>query len=157
MRLRFIIVIGIMEAMEILYYLFGLFLLVAGLRDLKNRKVEDLLSSFMWLIACAFGMFHTQFFTVLVYSFAILYAYNSVLAVFKPKWVIGWADILILPLFLAFLDSLGGKWLLIIGYCGTVLITGVYLRVAKSAPYVMVMAVMYLAMLIYWKFAGFPG
>lgn len=138
--------------MDMLYYLFALFLVIAGVRDMQNRKVEDLLTSFLWVIAAAFGMFHTQFFTMVVLSFAVWYAYNSVLGAFARKYVIGWADILILPLFFAFLDSLGGYILLIAGYVASVLVSFVYLKVfKKGVPYVMIMALIFMVALLYLR------
>ena len=147
-------VIGLMEAMEVLYYVFGLFLLVAGLQDSKNRKVSHKLSACMWVLGAGLCVLNPCLYPYLAGVFALLYLYNAFAYPINPKFGFGWADILIIPVYATFVYSIGGNLALMVGIGTASVLTLAYLLLfKKGAPYVMAMAASYVVVL----FVVVPG
>lgn len=82
---------------------FGALIMLAGYYDWKSTMIPDILSAAMW---CALFLSGINF-PIAVGSFAGLYMINSFFAVKRGKPAAGWGDILILPVFFAFILDYG--------------------------------------------------
>lgn len=149
MRRRFIIVIGIIEAMEAWFIIFSFMLLMAGYQDSKTRKVSDKLSAGMWCVCAVYCTLNPALFSVPVLVFAALYQYNALAYPISPKYGFGWADILIIPVYATFIYGFGGIIAVGVGMFIASIATLFYLFLfKKSAPYVMALAVSFIGTLV---------
>jgi hypothetical protein len=135
-----------MEAMEALFIVFGVLLLIAGYEDMKRRMVRDILTAAMWVVGALYGNY-----SFMVWLFAITYMYNALAYQVSPKYGFGWADILVLPVYVAFLYGLGGITAVFSGVAISSVLSLAYIFLfKKGAPYVMALAASYVLVL----FAG---
>jgi Flp pilus assembly protein protease CpaA len=83
---------------------YGMLLIGAAYTDIIKRKVPDFLTASMWLLL-TIASWHTADFSGLVCAgaaFSFLYAFNAFSALFdKPAY--GWADVLLYPVYVAFI------------------------------------------------------
>jgi hypothetical protein len=119
-----------------LAFLFGAGLTAAAYYDLKMRNVPDLITSLLWVFMAMFGDNGAKGLAISVFS--LLYLLNVY------KYVCGWADILIVPLWVAFMASFfPNKWLIgILVFVGLNLILE-RLAKDKGLPQLPIMAASY--------------
>ena len=75
------------------YFGFGIILAICGYYDYKKNKIPDLITAIAWLYFSFFGAILLKELAFAVFS--LLFFINTV------KHVIGWADVLLIPLWIA--------------------------------------------------------
>jgi len=130
--------------MEAWFIVFGVLLAIAGYQDYKTRKVADKLSAGMWCCAA----FYLSSYNVLVWVFALIYMFNALVYPINPKFGFGWADVLIFPVYSAFLFSISHQALLTGLLLSSGLSVAYLLLYKKGSAYVEWLAVSYWLVLI---------
>jgi len=93
--------------------IFGLFaflaficFVLAGISDFKLRKVSDWISSALWLLLFLAGSIYPNMFYTAVGVFALSFFANTIYMYHQKKILMGWADILVQPVYVSFLMQL---------------------------------------------------
>lgn len=130
--------------------LFSALLIYAGFTDSKTRKVSDKVSALMWCLVAYHCYYNPSLTFVPVVVFAVLYMYNAIAYPINPKYGFGWADILIIPVYITFIYGFGGIMAVAMGMFIASIATLFYLFLfKKGAPYVMALAVSFIATLVF--------
>jgi Flp pilus assembly protein protease CpaA len=130
--------------MEVAYSVLAVLLVGAAYQDYERRKVSDILTAALWVFAFFFGLFHANYYLYLVCFFSGYYLFNALAAVFKPAWLVGWCDVLILPVWASTTYYLTGMYgILLSGIIAFGVCSYFIIKKKVSAPLVLGFAVAY--------------
>ena len=97
--------------LSILAALSGFCFLLAGIQDYKFRRVSDLITSTMWVLLFLAGSVDPSMFYVAIASFSLMFMANTLYLNRKRTPAFGWGDILVAPVFAAWIFTLVNFWI----------------------------------------------
>lgn len=141
--------------MEFITFMFfegivGLLLGYAGYLDRKYHKVPDLVSSALWLVLMVAGMYNEPLYQTAVVAFACIFAINVAGIALANKITFGWADVLVFPVYMAFLYSMWGLLAGMIALVPFFAVSVIMYYTKKPQPLVPFLAITYFVWLFFY-------
>jgi prepilin signal peptidase PulO-like enzyme (type II secretory pathway) len=90
-------------------------ILTAGYFDYKSKRIPDFVTAFGWLCIALITLMYSDFIPIITAgaAFAVVFALNASVAIIKKEPLLGWGDVLLLPVYAAFCTGTANFWLFI--------------------------------------------